>query len=51
MFVADEPLNERDGLYRALGDEAALVTVPLSPLTFEEPPGLGGSFIVVLPEA
>lgn len=51
MFVADEPLNERDGLYRSLGEDAPLVTVPLSPLSYEEPPGLGGSFIVVLPEA
>lgn len=50
MFVADEPLNETDGLYRRLGDEAPLVTVPLTPLTFEELPGLGGTFIVVLPE-
>ncbi|HKY95678.1 MAG TPA: hypothetical protein VJL84_10250 [Kiloniellales bacterium] len=50
MFVAEEPLNERDGLYRSLGEAAPLVTVPLSPVDYE-PPGLGCSFFIVLPEA
>lgn len=29
MYIDGHPLNERDGLYRRLGDRARLVTVPL----------------------
>jgi protocatechuate 3,4-dioxygenase beta subunit len=31
MYLAGHPLNERDGLYRRLGERAALVTVRLEP--------------------
>jgi protocatechuate 3,4-dioxygenase beta subunit len=37
MYLAGHPLNERDGLYRRLGDQARLVTVGLEPAPDLEP--------------
>jgi protocatechuate 3,4-dioxygenase, beta subunit len=37
MYLAGHPLNERDGLYRRLGDRARLVTVGLEPAPDLEP--------------
>ncbi len=37
MYLADHPLNERDGLYRRLGEQARLVTVGLEPAPDLEP--------------
>ncbi len=49
MYVAGQPLNERDALYRALDPEAqALVSVALSPATEIEPEALAGRFEIVL---
>lgn len=48
MYVAGEPLNERDGLYRRLGEAAALVTVALEPAEELEAGALKGDFRIVL---
>ncbi|MCS6876739.1 MAG: protocatechuate 3,4-dioxygenase [Geminicoccaceae bacterium] len=50
MYVAGEPLNERDFLYRALRDPAdrAAVTVPLLPADAIEPGALRARFDLVL---
>jgi len=48
MFVADDPLNERDFLWRRLGDAASLVTCPLSPAEDLEPGALAAGFLIVL---
>lgn len=48
MYVAGEPLNARDGLYRRLGEAAALVTVELAPAEEIEPGSLKGDFPIVL---
>jgi len=48
MYVAGEPQNERDGLYRSLGASAALVTVALTPAQDLEPEALAGLFSIVL---
>jgi protocatechuate 3,4-dioxygenase beta subunit len=43
MYLADHPLNERDGLYRRLGDQARLVTVDLEPAPDLEPAAKSGA--------
>lgn len=50
MYVAGEPGNERDGLYRSLRDtrQREAVTVRLEPANGVEPGALGGSFDLVL---
>jgi protocatechuate 3,4-dioxygenase beta subunit len=50
MYVAGEPLNERDGLYRTIRDprQRAAVTVRLEPANGREPGALGGTFDIVL---
>jgi protocatechuate 3,4-dioxygenase beta subunit len=50
MYVAGEPGNERDGLYRSLRDarQRAAVTVRLEPVNGVEAGALGGAFDVVL---
>ena len=48
MYVADEPLNERDGLYRSLGRARDLVTVRLEPANGIEAGALAGTFELVL---
>jgi protocatechuate 3,4-dioxygenase beta subunit len=50
MYVAGEPQNERDFLYRNLGPEGQkAVTVALAPLAGGEPGALAGRFDIVLP--
>jgi protocatechuate 3,4-dioxygenase, beta subunit len=50
MYVAGEPLNARDGLYRRLDpDERARVTVALSPAPGIEADALAGTFEIVTP--
>jgi protocatechuate 3,4-dioxygenase beta subunit len=50
MYVAGEPGNERDGLYRSLRDarQRAAVTVRLEPANGVEAGALGGAFDLVL---
>src|SRR5829696_7262401 len=50
MYVAGEPGNERDGLYRAIRDprQRAVVTVRLEPANGIEDGALGGAFDLVL---
>jgi len=50
MYVAGEPLNERDGLYRSIRDarQRAAVTVRLEAANGVEPGALAGSFDIVL---
>ena len=50
MYVAGEPLNERDGLYRSIRDprQRAAVTVLLEEAGGIEPGALAGTFDVVL---
>ncbi|HEX2555664.1 MAG TPA: protocatechuate 3,4-dioxygenase [Microvirga sp.] len=50
MYVAGEPLNERDGLYASLRDprQRAAVTVRLEPANGIEAGALGGIFDIVL---
>jgi protocatechuate 3,4-dioxygenase beta subunit len=50
MYVAGEPLNERDGLYRSIRDpgQRAAVTVRLEDANGIEPGALAGSFDIVL---
>ena len=50
MYVAGEPLNERDGLYRSIRDprQRAAVTVRLEEAGGIEPGALAGSFDLVL---
>jgi protocatechuate 3,4-dioxygenase beta subunit len=50
MYVAGEPLNERDGLYRSIRDprQRAAVTVPLEPANGLEDGALAASFDLVL---
>ena len=50
MYVAGEPLNERDGLYRTIRDprQRAAVTVLLEPANGREPGALAGTFDIVL---
>lgn len=48
MYLADEPLNLRDGIYRRLGENAALVTVALAPADDLDPGALTGQFRIVL---
>jgi protocatechuate 3,4-dioxygenase beta subunit len=48
MYVAGEALNERDGLYRSLGEAAARVTVVLTPAQDLEPDALAGLFAIVV---
>jgi len=43
MYLADHPLNERDGLYRRLGDQARLVTALLEPAPDLEPAAKSGA--------
>jgi protocatechuate 3,4-dioxygenase beta subunit len=43
MYLAGHPLNERDGLYRRLGDQARLVTVDLDPAPDLEPAAKSGA--------
>jgi protocatechuate 3,4-dioxygenase beta subunit len=43
MYVADHPLNAQDGLYRRLGERAALVTVRLAPTPELEPQAKSGA--------
>ena len=43
MYLAGQPLNERDGLYRRLGDRARLVTVNLEPAPDLEPTAKSGA--------
>lgn len=47
MYVAREPGNERDGLYRNLGDAASLVTVDFLPAEIEAG-AVAGKFDIVL---
>jgi protocatechuate 3,4-dioxygenase, beta subunit len=50
MYVAGEPLNARDGLYRRLDPgERARVTVALSPAPGIEADALAGTFEIVVP--
>lgn len=52
MFVAGDPGNERDFLYRSLGQEARrAVTVTLAPAAGAAPGMLAGTFDIVLPAA
>ena len=50
MYVAGEPLNERDGLYQAIRDprQRAAVTVPLEPANGIEAGALAGQFDIAL---
>lgn len=50
MYVAGEPLNEHDGLYRGIRDprQRGAVTVPLSPANGIESGALAGEFDLVL---
>ena len=50
MYVAGEPLNERDGLYRSIRDprQRAAVTVRLEEADGVEPGALAGAFDIVL---
>jgi protocatechuate 3,4-dioxygenase beta subunit len=50
MYVAGEPLNERDSILMAVRDPAARtrLTVPLRPAPEIEPGALAGSFDIVL---
>ena len=50
MYVAGEPLNAADFLYRNLGDarRRAAVTVALDPAPGVEPGALAGTFDIVL---
>jgi protocatechuate 3,4-dioxygenase beta subunit len=50
MYVAGEPLNERDGLYRSIRDprQRAAVTVRLDEANGLEPGALAGTFDIVL---
>jgi protocatechuate 3,4-dioxygenase beta subunit len=43
MYVAGHPLNERDGLYRRLGDQARLVSVDVEPAPDLEPTAKSGA--------
>jgi protocatechuate 3,4-dioxygenase beta subunit len=43
MYLAGHPLNERDGLYRRLGDRARLVTALLEPAPDLEPTAKSGA--------
>jgi protocatechuate 3,4-dioxygenase beta subunit len=49
MFIEGEAQNERDGLYRALGREARLVTVKLEEARGAEGASLRGLLDIVLP--
>jgi protocatechuate 3,4-dioxygenase beta subunit len=51
MYVADEPLNERDGLLRSIRDarQREMVQVRLAPAEGLEPGALAGTFDIVLP--
>jgi protocatechuate 3,4-dioxygenase beta subunit len=48
MYVAGEPLNDRDGLYRSLGRARDAVTVRLEPANGIEVGALAGEFDIVL---
>jgi protocatechuate 3,4-dioxygenase beta subunit len=48
MYVAGEPGNERDGIYRSLGAAAPLVTVAFAPAPQLEPEAIAGAFDIVL---
>jgi protocatechuate 3,4-dioxygenase, beta subunit len=50
MYVAGEPLNDRDGLYRSIRDarQREAVTVRLEPANGVEPGALAGTFDIVL---
>ena len=48
MYVAGEPGNERDGLYRRLGERQGTVTVRLDAANGIEPGALAGRFDIVL---
>ncbi len=48
MYVAGEPANERDGLYRRLGARQGAVTVRLDPADGIEAGALAGRFDIVL---
>ncbi len=50
MYVAGEPLNERDGLYRSIRDprQRAAITVRLEEANGVEPGALAGAFDIVL---
>jgi protocatechuate 3,4-dioxygenase beta subunit len=48
MYLAGEPGNERDGLYRMLGSNASLVTVALAPAPQIEAEAIAGRFDIVL---
>jgi protocatechuate 3,4-dioxygenase beta subunit len=48
MYVAGEPGNERDGLYRRLGERQRAVTVRLDDANGVEPGALAGRFDIVL---
>lgn len=48
MYVAGEPGNERDFLYRNLGSAAPLVTVALAPAPQVEAEAVAGRFDIVL---
>jgi protocatechuate 3,4-dioxygenase beta subunit len=43
MYLAGHPLNDRDGLYRRLGDRARLVSVDLEPAPDLEPMAKSGA--------
>jgi protocatechuate 3,4-dioxygenase beta subunit len=51
MYIADEPLNERDGLLRSIRDvrQREMVLVRLAPAEGLEPGALAGTFDIVLP--
>jgi protocatechuate 3,4-dioxygenase beta subunit len=48
MYIAGELQNDRDGLYRSLGEAAAQVTVMLTPAQDLEPGAVAGLFPIVL---
>lgn len=50
LYVAGDPQNARDGIYRSLGaDGQRAVTVELGPVSGSEPGTLAGTFDIVLP--
>ncbi len=48
MYIAGEPLNERDGVLMGVRDPAARLIVPLRPAPNIEANALAGTFDVVL---
>ncbi len=49
-YIAGEPLNDKDGIYRSLGDEAAkkTVTIPFTPMQESRVNELAANFDIVI---